>query len=678
MILMCVIRTKRGKKMKKKTITLAIAVMIMASCFILYVKEPESPEKEFEPKNPPDFTLGLHIAAWTLIEYDWSGNPEDADWETNVIRNLDWISKTGYNTLLIDVMEPWHGTYFFRSDILKENGYNEYTDAMGLVVEKAHDHDITVFADTTVLAWRLDDYQTERYDIKGNKLSIEQVQKVIKTLLDEYDFDGIVEESYPLEYVEGIAQVVHERPGKVYIHKFDDPWNNADVFMSEDYVGFLSSSTHAKKVSKTGAAANTIGLFNALFGHAKAVGKPGWVKVTTDGYDLDEGASHNVMLLRAVQFNADGYFWMPSKENGRELLRNNAPIMDVNLLSYSLNRLRTPLEEKPVANFVVSLPFRKEEEYREASYLFMVHAFGPVSNGFMLSGYDIQTTYNEVLPDADAYVVFAIGTVEEVTVDVSDEVLDLLEKEQYKPVVCVVWGITDTGNWRKALSYLGVSNEGISIVEGSIDEVVYDGYTISWSPPVIWEYPVHTSVIGLKDVSGDVLVTGKKNGKDIALIIKNENRYLVNANALHLETSFIFDRLLNNTVHEPFYGYGVSGKRSAFLALKDTPLAVELPFEEGEEIRLTLFGSDGILQTDETVLYAAPLRTTLNQYELLIVEPRNISGEPFIRVMDTGIVGNWSIWILSTVEKLMTFMLEFCQSSIFSYPLWFSVISIWT
>lgn len=609
----------------KKRVILVSAVMIIASC-TLCVKESEPPERDFEPKSSPEFTLGLHIAAWTLIEYDWSGNPEDADWKTNVARNVDWISKTGYNTLLIDVMEPWHGTYFFNSDVLKENGYNAYTDVMGFIVEKVHEYGMTVFADTTVLAWRLDDYQTKKYGIKGDKLTIEEVQKVTATLLDEYGFDGIVEESYPLEYVEGIAHVVHEYPGKVYIHKFDDPWNNADVFMSEDYVGFLSSAKHAEKVSRTGAAANHIGLFNALFGHAKAVGKPGWVKVTTDGYDLDEGASRNVMLLRAVQFHVDGYFWMPSKENGRELLRNNDPVMDVDLLSLYLNRLRTSLEEKPVANFVVSLPFRREEEYREASYLFMVHAFGPVSNGFMLSGYDVQTTYNEVY-DADAYVVFAMGTVEEVTLDVPDEMLNLLEKEQDKPVICVVWGITDRGNWGKALSYFGISHEDIQIVDGSIEEIIYEGYTLSWSPPVIWEYPIHTSVIESKDVFGDVLVTGKRNGKDIALIVKHGNEYLVNANALHLETSFIFDRLLNKTIHEPFYGYGVSGSRSAFFAINNTPLVVELPFEEGEEIRIILFGSDGRLQMDETTVYAAPLRMTLNQYELLIVEPYDSGGE---------------------------------------------------
>lgn len=610
-------RTKGGKQMKKRIVSLIIVgAVTTAICFVLYLEEPEPSAVTYVPKEPPEFTLGLHIAAWTLFEYDWSGASEDSDWRVNVVQNLDWLSKTGCNTLLVDVMDPGRGTYFFKSDGLKETGYNEYTDAMGLVVQEAHKHNITIFADHTVLAWRLDDYQTKRYGIGGKKLSIEQVQEVTATLLDTYDFDGIVEESYPLEYVEGIARVVHQRPEKIYIHKFDDPWNNADIFMSEDYVGFLSFE-NVKKVS--GAAANNIGLFNALFSHAKAVGKPGWVKVTTDRYDLPEGASHNVMLLRAVQFGSDGYFWMPSKENGRKLLRNNDPKMDVNILGGYLEWLRNPIEEKPVANVVLSLPFRKEEEYREASYLFLVHAFGPVSNGLMLAEYDVQTTYDEVLPDADVYVVFAIGNVEEVTLDLSSEMFNLLTQD--KPVLFVVWGITDTGTWKKALPYFGISDDWDAVTTGRIDEVTYQGYTLLWSPPVIWEYPIHTSVIGVEDVCGDIVVSGKKDNKDIALITKNGNKYLINANALHLETTFIVTRLFTESLNEPFYGYGILGKRSAFLALEDTQLTVELPFEPGAEIHITRFNSEGTIEMDENTIYVKPLQTALKKYELLIVEP---------------------------------------------------------
>ena len=73
------------------------------------------------------------------------GNPE-ADWSTNVIQSPDWLSLTGYKTLLVDVMEAEMGTYFFKSDVLEENGYNEYLDATEFIVQKAHTHDIKILA----------------------------------------------------------------------------------------------------------------------------------------------------------------------------------------------------------------------------------------------------------------------------------------------------------------------------------------------------------------------------------------------------------------------------------------------------------------------------------------------------------------------------------------------------
>ena len=120
--------TSRGKRMKRKgALMLVIVVATITGCF----NEADEPEPLADdtfvyedisvPKERPEFTLGLHISVWTLFEDSWSGSPE-ADWRTNVIQSLDWLSLTGYNTLLVDVMEAEMGTYFFKSDVLEENG----------------------------------------------------------------------------------------------------------------------------------------------------------------------------------------------------------------------------------------------------------------------------------------------------------------------------------------------------------------------------------------------------------------------------------------------------------------------------------------------------------------------------------------------------------------------------
>ena len=311
---------------------------------------------------------------------------------------------------------------------------------------------------------------------------------------------------------------------------------------------------------------------------------------------------------------------MPSEENGRALLRNDDPLMDVELLRDHITRFRTPAGDKPVANFVLSLPFGGREDYRDTSTEFLTHTFGPVSNGLMLSGYDIQATYDRFLPDADAYVVFTAGNVEDMILDLSPEALDLLEQD--KPVILVVWGFTNRGNWEKAMPKLGISANWVgSNTTGEVEDVMYDDHEIQWSSPTIWEYPVDTSVLEPQDVTGgEVIVSGKKDGDDIVLISRKGNKYLVNANVLDLQTTYIFNKLLDGNLEEPFYGYGVVGERSAFLALKDTQVVIDLPFEEGEDIHITTFGSDGRLIKEEKTTYTEPLRRPLEIYELLIVD----------------------------------------------------------
>ena len=95
----------------------------------------------------------------------------------------------------------------------------------------------------------------------------------------------------------------------------------------------------------------------------------------------------------------------------------------------------------------------------------------------------------------------------------------------------------------------------------------------------------------------------------------------MNANALHLQATFIVNQLLKPTLAAPFYGFGTLGRRSAFLAMQDTPLTVALPFTAETQLRLTRYGADGRRQPVVVSSYQPPLKTRLKQHELLIVEP---------------------------------------------------------
>jgi len=104
-------------------------------------------------------------------------------------------------------------------------------------------------------------------------------------------------------------------------------------------------------------------------------------------------------------------------------------------------------------------------------------------------------------------------------------------------------------------------------------------------------------------------------------VVKQGNNYLVNGNVLHLQASYIFNRMLKPTLAQPFFGYGAVGTRSAFFALRDTPLQVTLPLPDKAQLRVTRYGADGRRQSVEVSSYHAPLKTRLRKHELLIAEP---------------------------------------------------------
>jgi hypothetical protein len=569
--------------------------------------------------------LGLHVQAYTIYDNRWSDGGSSSDWRTNVDQNIPWIASKGYNCILLDVMDSYNGTYHFECDLLKSKGYSAATNALGYIVEQAHRNNITVYGDITVLAWRLSDSQTEKYHILGEKLTISEVQQVAAQLLDNFGLDGLISESYPLSYSEGIANEVHNHSGKVWIHKCDDPTNTADIFMAEDYVGFISSQAHLEKMN-AGSVGGGLAADNVIYSHAQAAGKPGWVKVTMEEFDLPLGASHNVLLLRAVQFQTDGFFWMPKKEVTRNLVRDDHPAIDASKLIPLLTKMQHQPEQKKVANLVISLPWYgspgkySDDQAQETSYKFMEHAFGPVSNGLMLAGYDIVTTYNEVLPDADVYVVFAIGETQGIVVDAYPEVDEVIQTE--KPAVFVVWGVTNNGNWKNIVGQFGISeNWQYSSASQGIGEVTFNGQNIPWSPTPFAGYQIQTSIIPLDAVDSGTVLLSTTGTSPSALITQKGTRYLINANALHLQTSFIFSQLFSSSLKEPFYGIGALGTRSCFMAMQDTNLVIDLPFNNGQTVHQILFGSNGAIIDDKITNLTKPLRAQLKQYELLIVEP---------------------------------------------------------
>jgi len=103
---------------------------------------------------------------------------------------MDWITKIGYDLLLLDVRDS-DGSYYFESELVDRKGYITRASLLAPLLREARARDLDIQA---------------TYKIQGEPLDIAEVQEVVAALLDDYDVDGIVEETYTPDYIAGVQE----------------------------------------------------------------------------------------------------------------------------------------------------------------------------------------------------------------------------------------------------------------------------------------------------------------------------------------------------------------------------------------------------------------------------------------------------------------------------------------
>jgi len=319
--------------------------------------------------------------------------------------------------------------------------------------------------------------------------------------------------------------------------------------------------------------------------------------------------------------------------------------MDTGELRQWLEYLRTPPGPRPVANIYVDWPDEKTLEALDADVreetefmmmMSMIETYGSIANGLLMAGYDVQTTFDEPIADAEIIVAVVPGGIwDYVGTDLSNTVLNLLKGDGNVIVVTAsaLPGIGKT--WPKAYPLLGISPDWATgyTKTGMPETAAFENQLVRWQGYPIWDYSPTTSLIRPQDVTGEALVTMEvDDGEDVVLITRNGNKVFVNGNLLNLDTTYIFNRLAADLTGKsprlltPFYGYGIVGTRSAFLAAEDGTINAALhyddgtPIPKGTRIRLLPFSADGAFMGYTDINYEGSLQYELARHELLIVE----------------------------------------------------------
>lgn len=278
------------------------------------------------------------------------------------------------------------------------------------------------------------------------------------------------------------------------------------------------------------------------------------------------------------------------------------------------------------------------------SYLAGLVAVPAIVNTLTSLGYRVVPTVDSVLPEASAYYCLLLGGADAATtVPLPAYVVSLLQGGHpvfLHPSVGIP-DETDGGGWAPVRQFFGLPPGETMTLQNSIPQVVSaNGFPVRWGGVRFLLIP-RIEILASAQIdtsSARVSLSGSVSGQDVALVIQSGNKFLVNSNVLHLESSYVLSGLLSGPLNCPADADVASdnGKLIVF-AEDDTDIDLDVPWPGLTHlIRYNPIG-DRVLDT-ETALHGR-FSDTMTRGELALLfqagaAPGDLNGDDVADVFD--------------------------------------------
>ncbi len=324
------------------------------------------------------------------------------------------------------------------------------------------------------------------------------------------------------------------------------------------------------------------------------------------------GAVRNLLFLLTMQFRPDAVFTHLSQDEHEYAWTMNTVTPDVrNWYTY----LRGTAGTRPIANIVFDAPYLAVDS---ALMHYQRHFIATLLSGVGLAGFDVSVTKGKPNIDADFHVIVSEDG------GLSESAQEVVARDG--PVLWLpVRGIGKSNGYADAF---GLSAEGLGKLSPQTvapERVKSEGHSVRWQTGNRQDrFPSYSEI--------PPTLRGDDGGFDDAIIIRKDNKAILNGVALHPEAAFVLSRTIADMTGRqplldvPFNGYGVAGTRSSFFATSAANLEVRLqtdegaPFPEGTPIRITRFSQYGNLKERTQAKYESPFTAAMMAHELIIVE----------------------------------------------------------
>lgn len=503
---------------------------------------------------------------------------QDEGIEQNLSDNFGWMQDQGYTHLRFFGIYP-NGYHTFPSPTLNANGYptDPYLEmVLAIITDTADQYDIIIsFDGLEIIAESNQDTTQTGFGYITEEELADVVQDVLLLGITQ-----ISEEQFGGSYMQAI-QTVTSQMGAMHETTALLWWQLTAV--ADEQLGSVFNFYHYNQASIDSMMFPPANLGNL---HISAEGAhyydiPFSVAVGSFGTFIPENWK-NALLFAQIQHLPERF--SIEEEN------TNFTIWDptFNFMDHVGNEVLSfadqSFEERPIVNLILDLSWIYNESYIPVWYSSLVNN-PAVANTFTLLGYKVITTVDSVIPDAEIYYIMVAGGANPFLIaPLPDYVLPLLEGPA-TVFLHPAYGIpdeNDAADWIPVREYFGLPSGNTETLYDLIPEsVVFDGFTIKWGGVALWVPPMIeyllSSQINLSVAS--VVLSGIVYMEEVALIIQNGNKFLINSNVIHLESSYILSDLLNGPLNIPAVAdIAITGSKALIFAEYNTEINIDLPW----------------------------------------------------------------------------------------------------
>jgi hypothetical protein len=299
-------------------------------------------------------------------------------------------------------------------------------------------------------------------------------------------------------------------------------------------------------------------------------------------------------------------------------------------------------KDRPLLNIVVLL--RKQKDYSgsetgDPGWNRLFNSGDAITSGAMNAGYNIVVS-DKVLP-ADAYWIYASGGKGDI---LPEDVVGLFSTGKPVFIQCgsfIPSGTELTPGWKTVLEKCGVDGYKTFSSRGGRDteaerslppnqetEIPYTGYykdiylRFTGSDVQRGMDLRSGTVIPKEAVNGTVYCAPNKTYGRGPFITGKDKKYIVSATTLNWEVAYpISDLLAGCGIMPSSNVWGIAGKNvTSLLAIETTELIIKIPgLEDGSRIHVVVWDNKKNKKSEETVIYKAPYRHMLMEYDLIMI-----------------------------------------------------------